>query len=118
MSANGRQSTVNYQLRTTYKLVARLESPAVNRATALLFALLVVIFAVVAVENRGAFSAKPATAPPSEFSAERARAALRAILGGDIPHPVGSAAHDAVRDRLVAHLQSLGYDMTLQRAFA
>ena len=89
-----------------------------NRATAVLFALLVVIFAVVAVENRGAFSAKPATAPPSEFSAERARAALRTILGGNVPHPVGSAAHDAVRDRLVAHLQSLGYDVTLQRAFA
>ncbi len=89
-----------------------------NRATAVLFALLVVIFAVVAVENRGAFSAKPANAPPSEFSAERARAALRTILGGDVSHPVGSAAHDAVRDRLAAHLQSLGYEVTLQRTFA
>jgi hypothetical protein len=99
-------------------VVARLESPAVTRATALLFAVLVVIFAVVAVENRGAFSAKPATAPSSDFSAERARTAFRTILGGNIPHPVGSAAHDAVRDRLAAHLQSLGYDVTLQRAFA
>jgi hypothetical protein len=92
----------------------------VNRsgATALLFALLAVIFAAVAVENRGAFSARPANAPASEFSAVRAFAAERAILGGNVPHPVGSAAHDAVRDRLTAHLRSLGYDVTIQRAFA
>src|SRR5689334_11489537 len=76
------------------------------------------IFAAVAVENRGAFSAKPANAPDSEFSATRALAAERAILGGDVPHPVGSAAHDAVRDRLAAYLQSLGYEVTIQRAFA
>jgi len=76
------------------------------------------IFAVVAVENRGAFSATPADAPASEFSAARALAAERAILGGNIPHPVGSAAHDAVRERLAAHLQSLGYEVVIQRVFA
>src|SRR5205085_6799949 len=27
-------------------------------------------------------------------------------------------AHDAVRDRLVVHLQSLGYEVTVQRVFA
>src|SRR5437763_189941 len=76
------------------------------------------IFAVVAVENRGAFSARPADAPASEFSAARALAAERAILGGNTPHPVGSAAHDAVRERLAAHLQSLGYEVVIQRVFA
>jgi hypothetical protein len=92
----------------------------VNRTggTAILFALLAVMVAVVAVENRGAFSAKPASAPDSEFSAERARTTLRTILGGNVPHPVGSAAHDAVRDRLAAYFRSLGYEVTLQRAFA
>ena len=89
-----------------------------SRATALLFALLAAVFAVVAVENRGAFSARPADAPQSEFSATRALTAERAILGGNLPHPVGSAAHDILRDRLVAHLQSLGYDVTVQRTFA
>jgi hypothetical protein len=89
-----------------------------SRATALLFALFAVIFAVVAVENRGAFSWKAGDAPPSEFSADRALAAERAILCDDIPHPVGSAAHDIVRDRLAAHLRSLGYDVSIQRTFA
>jgi len=89
-----------------------------SRATALLFALLAAVFAVVAVENRGAFSARPADAPQSEFSATRALTAERAILGGNLPHPVGSAAHDTLRDRLVAHLQSLGYDVRVQRTFA
>jgi hypothetical protein len=89
-----------------------------SRATALLFALIAVILAVVMVEGRGAFSAKPADAPAAEFSADRARAAERAIIGSDTPHPVGSAAHDEVRDRLIAHLRSLGYDVTVQRAFA
>ena len=89
-----------------------------SRATALLFALLAVIFAAVAVENRGAFSAKPAGAPLSEFSAERARDAERAILGGNVPHAVGSAAHDAVRDRLAAHFRSLGYEVAIQQTFA
>ena len=89
-----------------------------SRATALLFVLLAAILAVVLAESRGAFSVRPASAPSSAFSAERARAAERAILGGDVPHPVGSAEHDAVRDRLAAHLRSLGYDVAVQRAFA
>src|SRR5438046_1314823 len=74
--------------------------------------------AVVLAENRGAFAARPAGVPAAEFSADRARAAGREIIGGNIPHPVGTPAHDAVRDRLIAHLRSLGYDVSVQRAFA
>ncbi|MEK6372790.1 MAG: M20/M25/M40 family metallo-hydrolase [Acidobacteriota bacterium] len=88
-----------------------------SRATALLFALLAAILAAVVVQNRG-MRPKPASAPPAEFSAARAFAAESEILGGDLPHPVGSAAHAAVRDRLAAHLRALGYDVAIQRAFA
>ena len=86
-------------------------------ATALLFVLLATILAVVVVQNRGV-PPKPAGAPAAEFSAARAFAAEQMILGGDMPHPAGSAAHAGVRDRLAAHLRSLGYDVVIQRSFA
>jgi hypothetical protein len=57
-------------------------------------------------------------APPSQFSAVRAATALKDVLGGNVPHPVGSAAHEAVRTRLSARFHSLGYDVTEQRTFA
>src|SRR5205809_6474348 len=61
---------------------------------------------------------KPANAPGGEFSALRAIQAERDTIGGREPHPVGSAANHAVRDRIVARLDALGYDTTVQRAFA
>ena len=60
----------------------------------------------------------PENAPPTSFSAARALTFEREILGGDVPHPVGTAAHDAVRDRLAAQFRALGYDVTIQRTFA
>lgn len=88
-----------------------------SRATAILFAVLALVLAAVFAETRGP-RPLPASAPPSVFSADRALAFEREILGGDMPHPVGSAAHDAVRDRLAARFRALGYDVTLQRTFA
>lgn len=61
---------------------------------------------------------KPANAPANEFSAVRALDAERATIGGQAPHPNGSDANHAVRDRIVARLESLGYDANVQRAFA
>lgn len=49
-------------------------------------------------------------APASEFSAERARAVLERLLGPGDPHPTGTAANAAVRDRVVAELQALGLE--------
>src|SRR5207253_1627103 len=60
---------------------------------------------------------KPASAPAGEFSAERALALHREVVGS-VPHPVGSAEHDAVRDRLVARFRALGYDTAIQQRFA
>lgn len=86
-------------------------------ATAILFVLLAAILAAVIIQGRGA-APKPSDTSPSQFSAARAFDAERAILGGDVPHPVGSAAHAAVRDRLAAHFRSLGYDVRVQQSFA
>ena len=63
-------------------------------------------------------SPRPANAPPSEFSADRAIAVLQRILGSDQPHPLGTPAVDAVRDRIVAELTKIGYQPQIQTAFA
>jgi Peptidase family M28 len=86
-------------------------------ATALLFAMLAAILGVLLLRMQGP-APLPETAPPSSFSAARAIAFEREILGGDVPHPVGSPAHDAVRERLAARFRALGYDVTVQRSFA
>lgn len=53
----------------------------------------------------------PAEAPVDAFSAQRANATLRRLLGPDQrPHPVGSAANDDVRQRLIGELESIGLE--------
>ncbi|MBI4955340.1 MAG: M20/M25/M40 family metallo-hydrolase [Myxococcales bacterium] len=56
-------------------------------------------------------------APPERFSAGRAARILAEVLGDGAPHPVGSAAHAAVRDRITATLRTLGYAPELQTSF-
>ena len=56
----------------------------------------------------------PASAPPDQFSAERAMQHVRAIA--QEPHPVGTQANAAVRDYIVAQLRALGLDAQVQRA--
>ncbi|MEA2337415.1 MAG: hypothetical protein QOE82_1422 [Thermoanaerobaculia bacterium] len=86
-------------------------------ATALLFALLAAILVTLLVRMGGP-APLPESAPATSFSAARALRFERDLLGGDVPHPVGTAAHDAVRDRLAAQFRALGYDVTIQRSFA
>ncbi|HYE27251.1 MAG TPA: M20/M25/M40 family metallo-hydrolase [Allosphingosinicella sp.] len=50
----------------------------------------------------------PASAAAGEFDTSRALARLARILGDQRPHPVDSAANDAVRERLIAELRSIG----------
>jgi len=61
--------------------------------------------------------AKTTDAPVSQFSAARAFAAAETMLGDGAPHPVGSAANGAVRQRLTERLASLGYQTETQTAF-
>ncbi len=61
----------------------------------------------------------PSPAGPEDpgFSAVRARARLARVLGDQAPHPVGSPANRAVRDRLVAELGSLGLAPEVQERY-
>ncbi|MBV8544590.1 MAG: M20/M25/M40 family metallo-hydrolase [Acidobacteria bacterium] len=86
-------------------------------ASALLFALLAAIAGTLFVRMSGP-TPLPENAPATSFSATRALRFERDLLGGDVPHPAGSAAHDAVRDRLAAQFRALGYDVTIQHSFA
>ncbi len=61
---------------------------------------------------------EPAEAPPEVFSAQRAVTVLERLLGGPQPHPVGSAANRALRDRLVAELERLGLDASVQETWS
>ena len=56
------------------------------------------------------------SAPPDAFSAARATDRLRDLLGDEQPHPAGSPANQAVRNRLVAQLEALGLTPEIQRA--
>ena len=62
-------------------------------------------------------SPKSATAPPSEFSAQRALSALHRVLKDDKPHPVGSDANEGVRNRILDELTHAGYQSQVQTAF-
>jgi hypothetical protein len=56
----------------------------------------------------------PATAPAADFSGARALKYLRAFAR--VPHPVGTPAHDAVRDYIVQRLRGLGMQPEVQVA--
>ena len=54
----------------------------------------------------------PATAPLTESSADRAMPDLQAI--SQAPHPIGSAAHTAVREYLVTQLKAMELQLEIQ----
>src|SRR5688572_20581538 len=60
----------------------------------------------------------PASAEPAVFSAERAHAVLARVLGDGAPHPIGSPAAAAVRERVAVELRALGIEPELYEAFA
>jgi hypothetical protein len=57
-------------------------------------------------------NAIPVTAPLTEFSADRTMPHLKAIA--QVPHPIGSAAHTAVREYLMAQLKAMGLQPEIQ----
>ena len=82
--------------------------------------LLIVAFALAAMLSvRGNQPPAPLgrDAPTDVFSALRARDVLARILGDGSPHPTGSAANVAVRDRIVAEFARLGLAAEVQRRF-
>lgn len=78
-------------------------------------------WAALSFARSGPPSPQPEDAPADQFSAARAGAVLARILGAPAaaePHPVGTAAHERVRERLVAELARLGLTAEVQEAFA
>ncbi|HYL68885.1 MAG TPA: M28 family peptidase [Candidatus Limnocylindria bacterium] len=61
---------------------------------------------------------KPVNAPAAEFSGRRSQAVLSRLVGDGTPHPIGSAANDSVRARVLAELEQLGYKPEVQTGFA
>ncbi len=59
----------------------------------------------------------PDSAPTNQFSATRAIATLHAV-SLDEPHPLGTPAHDVVRDQIAAALRALDYTVDVQDTFA
>ena len=88
-----------------------------NKKAVAVLAAIVLIGALTAWRLRGP-EPKPATAPANQFSAARALQAERDTIGGTIPHPSGSPANQAVRDRIVARMQSYGYAVRTEKRFA
>jgi len=91
------------------------ESPA-NRGVLLGVVLFAVICVVTFVQYHPP-PAKASSAPPGEFSAGRARDILYQLVGDGIPHPVGSDANAAVRERILEILTKLGYQPEVQPGF-
>src|SRR5688572_23859411 len=70
--------------------------------------LLLLLAAMVVKAELLALPAVPAKAASGAFDMHRAMARLHRILGDERPHPVDSAANDAVRERLIAELKAIG----------
>lgn len=93
--------------------------PEERKATGLIVALALLALALLlAVVQSGPPSPRGADAPASEFSAARALEVQRGFMGDGTPHPVGTPANARVRERILAHLRSLGYAPEVQQAFA
>lgn len=86
--------------------------PAAGRAAQAL--VLVVVAALLVARAATPPAAVPATAPATEFSAERAMVHVRAIA--ERPHPTGSADIERVRAYVVAQLRAIGLAPTIQDA--
>jgi peptidase M28-like protein len=76
--------------------------------------LFVLLMAIVSLSNLVPPAMVPASAPVTEFSAERAMEHLKVIARE--PHPTGSVANTRVRDYLVEQLKSLGLNPEVQRS--
>lgn len=55
-----------------------------------------------------------ADAPAERFAAERALPVLERLLADGTPHPIGTAANVAMRERVITELETLGLDVTTQ----
>ena len=97
-------------------LADKLRSVNANREATFLFIVLAAVLAILLLRLSGP-RLQPADAPDTVFSSARAVQALHDLLVNDAPHPVGTAAHDAVLGRLVTSFQQRGYQPEVRRGF-
>jgi hypothetical protein len=84
----------------------------------LIAALVLALLLLGAVAARRQPPAPEAQPGHGEFPGTRALATLRELVGDGSPHPMGSPANAAVRDRLLASLRSAGYSPVVERGFS
>ena len=77
--------------------------------------LLIAIVSLLSIRSLAPPEPLPLDAPADQFSGLRAAQALADLLGDETPHPVGTPANYAVRDRLIAQLQAMGLSPEVQR---
>ena len=80
--------------------------------------LLVVLLALSVCGSRPPSAELDVEVDPHVFSAARALSTLRVLDPADEPQPIGSAAHAAVRQRLLAQLRQLGLEPWVQEAWS
>jgi hypothetical protein len=85
-----------------------------DSAAGLLASLCIAVFAVLAVYQWSPPETVPATAPATEFSAQRAMKHLEVIAAR--PHPIGSSEHARIRDYIVSQLSALQLNPEIQKA--
>lgn len=85
----------------------------------ILLALIAMSGLLAALALKGSLLTLPAAGPSaSGFDANRAHQRLARILGDERPHPVDSAANDAVRARLIAEMRAVGLNPRVTDDFA
>jgi Peptidase family M28 len=87
-----------------------------NRTLMLALAGVALLLAATSIAYRSPAPLGP-DAPPGVFSAYRAKAILRDLVGDNAPHPIGSSADARVREAIVERLSGLGYAPELQSGF-
>ncbi len=87
---------------------------SVSLKEALLTFLFILFIAIVALSNLVPPAVVPASAPVTDFSAERAIEHLKVIARE--PHPTGSIANTHVRDYIVEQLNFLGLKPEVQKS--
>jgi hypothetical protein len=96
--------------------VRRSEEPGAGWGLAAALVLLALLLFVVSVRRQPpAPEAGEGNAASNTFPGTRARDTLRELIGDGSPHSLGSPAHDAVRDRVIARLRSYGYEPAVEK---
>jgi hypothetical protein len=89
-----------------------------TRPGSMLIAALLLLIAALALKGEMTTASKLGPAAAGGFDTARALARLGRVLGDQRPHPVDTAADDAVRDRLVAELRAMGLSPRITDAWA